>query len=50
MRKEGDQIIESATEARAARPGRPVLMVLICGVLLVAILYALIYVGFFNFI
>jgi hypothetical protein len=29
MEKDGDQIVETAVEARGARPGRPVLWVLV---------------------
>jgi hypothetical protein len=40
---ENSQIVESATEARAARPGRPVLYVLLASTAGVIVLFAVVY-------
>jgi hypothetical protein len=40
---ENNQIAESATEARAARPGRPVLYVLLASTAGVIVLFAVVY-------
>lgn len=45
---EGNKIVESANEARAARPGRPVLYVLLSSMLGVIFLFALVYLVFFG--
>jgi hypothetical protein len=44
---EGQRIVETATEARAAKPGRPVLYVLLASTLAVIVIFALVYLGFF---
>lgn len=44
---EDHQIVETATEARAGRPGVPVLYVLIVGTLSVIVLFAVIYAYYF---
>ena len=49
MQKQGGRIIETATEARGARPGRPVLAVLVVSLALVVMVYGLIYFGFIKF-
>jgi hypothetical protein len=45
---EGRRIVETATEARAARPGRPVLYVLIASTLAIIALFSIIYLHFFT--
>jgi cobalamin biosynthesis Mg chelatase CobN len=47
MHKEQGHTVESAVEARAGFRERPVLVVLVVSVLLVCVLFALIYMGFF---
>jgi len=44
---QNERIVETATEARGARPGRPVLYVLLGGTLGVIVLFAVVYVAFF---
>jgi hypothetical protein len=44
---EGQRIVETATEARAAKPGRPVLYVLLASTLAVIVLFGLVYSYFF---
>lgn len=44
---EGQRVVETATEARAAKPGRPVLYVLLTSVLGVIVLFAVVYLAFF---
>ena len=48
MHKEEGRIVESAVEARQGFLDRPVLAVLVASLMLVLILYALIYFGFFS--
>ena len=49
MQKQQDgRIVETAVEARGARPGRPVLYVLVAALVLVVAAYAGIYLGFFK--
>jgi F0F1-type ATP synthase membrane subunit c/vacuolar-type H+-ATPase subunit K len=43
MKKENGQIVESAVEARGARPGRPVLVVLGVSLVAVIVLFALVF-------
>jgi hypothetical protein len=45
---EGQTIVETATEARGAKPGRPVLYVLLGSTLGVVALFALVYLYFFS--
>jgi hypothetical protein len=45
MEKKGDQIVETAVEARAGFLGRPVLLVLIVSCVLAAAVMVLTYVG-----
>jgi hypothetical protein len=45
MEKDGNQIVESAVEARGARPGRPVLWVLIVSCALAAAFMVFSYLG-----
>jgi hypothetical protein len=45
---EGQRIVETATEARGARPGRPVLYVLIASTLAVIALFTMAYLHFFT--
>jgi hypothetical protein len=45
---EGQRIVETATEARAARPGRPVLYVLIASTLAIIAIFSIIYLHFFT--
>lgn len=45
---EGQTIVETATEARGARPGRPVLYVLIASTLAVIALFSIVYLYFFT--
>jgi hypothetical protein len=40
---ENNQIVETATEARGARPGRPVLYVLLASMAGVIVLFAVVY-------
>jgi hypothetical protein len=47
MHKEQGHTVESAVEARAGFRDRPVLVVLAVSVLLVCVLFALVYMGFF---
>lgn len=44
---EGQRIVETATEARAAKPGRPVLYVLLTSFVGVVVLFAVVYLAFF---
>lgn len=46
-RREGQRIVETATEARAAKPGRPVLYVLVASTLAVITLFSVVYLYFF---
>ena len=48
MQRDGNQIVESATEARAGETGHNVRLVLAAGTALCVVLFALIYVYFFN--
>lgn len=48
MQKQNGRTVETATEARGARPGKPVLYVLVAALVLVVALYAGVYLGFFN--
>ena len=45
---EGQTIVETATEARGARPGRPVLYVLMASTLGVIALFSVMYLYFFS--
>lgn len=45
---EGQTIVETATEARGAKPGRPVLYVLIASTLGVIALFSIVYLYFFT--
>jgi hypothetical protein len=45
---EGQRVVETATEARAAKPGRPVLYVLIASTLAVIAIFSIIYLHFFT--
>lgn len=45
---EGQRIVETATEARGARPGRPVLYVLVGSTLAVIALFTIMYLLFFT--
>jgi hypothetical protein len=45
---EGQRIVETATEARGAKPGRPVLYVLIASTLGVIALFTIVYLLFFT--
>jgi hypothetical protein len=45
MKKNGDQIVETAVEARAGFLGRPVLLVLVTSCLLAVVVMVLAYVG-----
>jgi hypothetical protein len=47
MQKEHGHTVETAVEARAGFRDRPVLVVLTISVLLICVLFALIYMGFF---
>ena len=49
MKKNGDQIVETAVEARAGFLGRPVLLVLVVSCVLAAVVMVLAYVGAFKF-
>ena len=48
MQKQDGRIVETATEARGARPGRPVLYVLVSSLVLVLVVYGAISLGFFK--
>ena len=45
---EGQTIVETATEARGAKPGRPVLYVLMASTLAIIALFSVVYVYFFT--
>lgn len=45
MRRDGDQIVETAVEARGARLGRPVLVVLAVSVALAIVFLVFSYIG-----
>ena len=45
---EGQRIVETATEARGARPGRPVLYVLMASTVAVIALFTIVYLHFFT--
>ena len=47
MHKERGRIVESPTEARAGFLDRPVLVILIASLVLLCVVYALIYFGYF---
>jgi len=47
MHKEQGHTVENAVEARAGFRDRPVLVILTLSILLVCVLFALIYMGFF---
>lgn len=47
-RVENNRVVESATEARAARPGKPVFFVLIGGLVGVIVLFGIVYIAFFG--
>jgi hypothetical protein len=47
MRKEGEHVVETAVEARAGFLDRPVMAVLVVSTLLVAGLFAILYVAYF---
>lgn len=44
---EGQRIVETATEARGAKPGRPVLYVLLASTAAIIVIFAVLYLGFF---
>jgi hypothetical protein len=44
---ERQRVVETATEARAGRPGRPVLFVLLGSVVGIIVLFAIVYLAFF---
>jgi hypothetical protein len=44
---EGQRIVETSTEARAAKPGRPVLYVLLASTAGIIVLFAVVYLVFF---
>jgi hypothetical protein len=48
MHKEQGHTVETPVEARAGFLDRPVLVVLVVGLVLVALLFAVIYLGFFG--
>ena len=48
MQKQDGRIVETAVEARGARPGRPVLYVLVAALVLVIAAYVGVYLGFFK--
>jgi len=48
MQKRGNQIVETATEARAAEPGPSVFVVLATSTLAVAVLFAVVWMAFFH--
>jgi hypothetical protein len=45
---EGQTIVETATEARGAKPGRPVLYVLMASTLAIIALFSVVYLYFFS--
>jgi hypothetical protein len=45
---EGERIVETATEARAGRPGRPVLYVLIASTLAIITLFSAVFLYYFT--
>jgi hypothetical protein len=48
MDNKGGRIVETAVEARGGLLGRPVLAVLLISTLLVVVVFALIYAGYFS--